>query len=89
MTDVPPKLVPTIDAAEMQAEASGDREARREAERSALVADTHQREATLLEDTQSLFVHLSAYLRGELSGTVHYHPRKSRNKICEISFCFC
>lgn len=70
MADVPPQLVSSAaEAAEMRSEAAGDREMRREAERNALVADTHQREATLLEDTQQLFTHLAAYLRGELSST--------------------
>ena len=77
MADVPPQLLPSpTDASEMRTEAAGDREMRREAEKNALVADTHQREATLLEDTQQLFVHLSAYLRGELSSTPSYMPRR-------------
>lgn len=70
MADVPPQLLPAADASEIRAEAAGDREMRREAERIALVADTHQREATLLEDTQQLFTHLAAYLKGELSSTM-------------------
>lgn len=71
MADVPPQLVPTVDAAAVgtSPEATKERQKRREAEKDALVNDTHQREALLLEHTQQLFTHLQAYLRGELSST--------------------
>lgn len=71
MSDLPPQLISNYDGAPIGSgtEASAEREKRREAERDALVSDTHQREASLLEDTQQLFTHLSAYLRGELSST--------------------
>jgi hypothetical protein len=71
MADVPPRLVTAVDEAAIGStpEATRERQRRREAEREAIIADTHQREAVLLEDTQQLFTHLSAYLRGELSCT--------------------
>lgn len=73
MTDLPPKLVPSFEDTPIgsSAEATSERQRRREAEREALVTDTHQREATLLEDTQLLFTHLAAYLKGELSSALH------------------
>lgn len=57
-----------------QTDSIDERQRRRESERDALVTDTHQREAALLEDTKSLFENLAAYLRGELSSTLAEKP---------------
>lgn len=82
MSDLPPQLISNYDGAPVGSgtEATAEREKRKEAERDALVSDTHQREAALLEDTQQLFTHLSAYLRGELSSTLHSSPPNNTSK---------
>ena len=74
MSDLPPQFAPPIEESpsDAQYEAGDVKQSRREAEREALVADTNQREATVLEDTEQLFTQLAAYLRGELSGMCLY-----------------
>lgn len=87
MTDIPPQLVPSVDEASLGStpEATKERQRRREAEREALIADTHQREAVLIEDTQSLFTHLAAYLKGELSSTAYL--RGTFDQLVKFKFC--
>ena len=104
MSDLPPQLIQSYDGAPVGSgtEATAEREKRREAERDALVSDTHQREAALLEDTQQLFTHLSAYLRGELSSMCcskhnserllysledrHFHPHILYSSVSDLFF---
>jgi hypothetical protein len=72
MADSTPQATKLEDSASVGSttDPADERQKRREAERDAIVADTHQREAALLEDTNQLFTHLAAYLKGELSSTL-------------------
>jgi biogenesis of lysosome-related organelles complex 1 subunit 2 len=89
MADTPPQSVSSMEEASVSAHSDsvGDRQSRKEAERDALAADTYQREATLLEDTNTLFTHLAAYLRGELSTTTaEYKLLESMNLVTKEKY---